>query len=134
MKKGILAILVLALCSCGILKHRAPTIQRDTIYIAKTDVQTQKDSIYVYKDRIVKEKGDTVYIKEYLYKYRDRWRDREVHDTLYREKIKTETKEVEKRLTKSQNFFLNFGKTMLLLVLLLLGYGIYRIIKKFKLI
>lgn len=70
--------LCLILCSCSprIVEHLV--VQRDTTYIT----QHSRDSVYFRDSIYIKEqvKGDTVYIKE----YRDRWRDRikEVHDTI----------------------------------------------------
>lgn len=70
--------LCLALCSCSprIVEHLV--VQRDTTYIS----QLKRDSVYFRDSIYIREqvKGDTIYIKE----YRDRWRDRirEVHDTI----------------------------------------------------
>ena len=134
MKRFILVLLVLLTASCAVLKQKPVVTQRDTIYISKDNTEKQIDSIYIEKEKIVKEKGDTVYVTEYLYKYKDRWRDKEVHDTTYVDKEVEVIKEVEKKLTKTQNFFLNFGKLITLLLAVLLGYEIYRLIKKFRLI
>lgn len=70
--------LCLVLCSCSprIVEHLV--VQRDTTYIS----QLKRDSVYFRDSIYIREqvKGDTIYIKE----YRDRWRDRirEVHDTI----------------------------------------------------
>lgn len=68
--------LLLASCQPRVIEHLI--VQRDTTYIT----QHSRDSVYFRDSIYIKEqvKGDTVYIKE----YRDRWRDRikEVHDTI----------------------------------------------------
>lgn len=133
MKKVTLLITVFLLSSCGAARYiKNPVIQKDTVYVASHDVEIQKDSVCVYKDKIIKEKGDTIYIKETLYEYKDRWRDKEVHDTLYVDRIQKITKTVEKKLTGLQKFFLTAGKILTLLLLAFIGYKIYNLIKKFR--
>lgn len=133
MKKAVLLIIVFLLTSCGAARYiKNPIVQKDTVYVSTHDVEVQKDSVYVYKDKIIKEKGDTIYIKETLYEYKDRWRDKEVHDTLYVDKIQTITETVEKKLTGLQKFFLTVGKILTLLLLAFIGYKIYSLIKKFR--
>ena len=128
MKKAI--ILVIPLClllyACSSIKY-VPTYQKDTVYVATHDQTVQKDSIFIFKDRITKEKGDTVYIT-------DRWRDREVHDTTYVDKVRVDTvvETIEKPLTFMQKFFINFGKVFCVILVLLLGYGIFKLYTKFK--
>lgn len=135
MKKAI--ILVIPLCfllyACSSIKY-VPTYQKDTVYVATHNQTVQKDSIFIFKDRITKEKGDTVYITETLTKYRDRWRDREVHDTTYVDKVRVDTvvETIEKPLTFMQKFFINFGKVFCVILVLLLGYGIFKLYTKFK--
>ena len=137
MKKAIILVIPFCflLCACSTLSPKyVPTYQRDTVYVATHDQTVQKDSIFIFKDRIIKEKGDTVYITETLTKYRDRWRDREVHDTTYVDKVRVDTvvETVEKPLTFMQKFFINFGKVFCVILVLLLGYGILKLYTKFK--
>ena len=92
MRKVIL--LTILLCtSCSIL-HRVPQKEylHDTITVYKNNTTYLHDSIYVWRDHIIYEKGDTVYDK--VIEYKDRWRKKEVHDTLYKDRIKYEYKEV----------------------------------------
>lgn len=68
--------LLLVSCQPRVIEHLI--VQRDTTYIT----QHSRDSVFFRDSIYIKEqvKGDTIYIKE----YRDRWRDRikEVHDTI----------------------------------------------------
>lgn len=131
MKRIIIIILLVLVCSCN--PKVITQIQRDTTYLYKTNTEYLHDSVTVFKDRIVKEKGDTVYVKETIYK--DRWRYKEKTDTLYLEKIKEVekevTKEVEKPLTWFRKLFISLGKILSIITVL---YIIYLIVyKKLKL-
>ena len=135
MKRIIVALLLfvlLGLPSCGILKGVGPTIeyQKDTIYIHNTDIQWEKDSIYIYN--IVKEKGDTIFVTQL--QYRDRWKTKIQIDTIYKEKEKekivTKIEEVEKPFTKWQKFLLNMGKVGIILIVILLCFGAYKLYRK----
>ena len=48
-------------------------VQRDSVYIEKE----MHDSVYIHQ------KGDTLLIEKWHTEWRDRWREREKHDTLY---------------------------------------------------
>lgn len=127
-------LLIYLLTSCSIL-HRIPQKEyiHDTTTVYQNNTTYLHDSIYVWRDHIIYEKGDTVYDK--VIEYKDRWRIREVHDTLYKDKIKYEYKEipveVEKPLTGIQKTLIAFGKVFILALLALLGYfGIKKFILK----
>lgn len=133
MKQSLLILLVF-LTSCSIL-HRIP--QKEYIHDTTTVYQNNNvyvhDSIYVWRDHTTYEKGDAVYDK--VIEYKDRWRIKEVHDTLYKDKIKYEYKEVpievEKPLTGIQKTLITFGKVFILALLALLGYfGVKKFILK----
>lgn len=136
MRKVIL--LTILLCtSCGILKPRYVTqVQHDTLTAYKNNTVYQKDSIYFWRDRFIYTKNDTVYSEITVYK--ERWRDRDVHDTLYLEKSKeSEIQEpiyIEKELTKSQKTLLSLGKIFLAILIVALGYGGYKLYKKFTIL
>ena len=105
----------------------------DTTTVYKNNTTYLHDSIYVWKDHIIYEKGDTVYDK--VIEYKDRWRIRDVHDTLYKDRIKYEYKEVpvevEKPLSGIQKTLITFGKVFILALLALLGYfGVKKFILK----
>lgn len=85
MRRPIIILLLLALVSCSPRVITNTVVKRDTLYVANH----VRDSIYFRDSIYIKEqlKGDTVYIRE----YRDRWRDRikEVHDTVVRHQTDT---------------------------------------------
>lgn len=127
MKFNILTLILLSLLitSCGTL-HRVPQkeVIHDTTIVYKNNTIYQRDSIYFWRDRFIYTKNDTVYSETTVYK--DRWRDRAVHDTLYIEKIReSEIQEpvyIEKELTWIQKTFIGLGKAALCILALILGY------------
>lgn len=133
MRKAIFYILALLLCfSCGTIKPVMPQIQHDTLIVYKNTNTLQHDSIYVYKDRNVYLKGDSVFVN--TVEYKDRWRIREVHDTVYKDRVKieTETQYIEKELTPQQKRLIATGKGATILMILGLIAGIGYIIYKKK--
>ena len=126
-------ILLLLLTSCSIL-HRVPQKEyiHDTTTVYQNNTTYLHDSIYVWRDHIIREKGDTVYDK--VVEYRDRWRIKEVHDTLYKDRVKYKYKEVpvevEKPLTGIQKTLITFGKVFIFALLALLGYFGFKFYKK----
>lgn len=134
MRKLIIILSVISLCcSCKTIKY-VTQVQHDTLTVYKNNNTFQHDSIYVWKDHIIYEKGDTVYDK--VVEYKDRWKIKEVHDTTFKERIVYQEKEIpvetEKPLTKIQKLFLNFGKLFIILLLIGLGYGGFKLYKKYK--
>lgn len=134
MKKILLILLILGLNSCSIL-HRVPQKEyiHDTTTVYKNTNTVLHDSIYVWKDHFIYTKGDTVY--NTTVEYKDRWRIKEVHDTLYKDKVKYEYKEVpievERPLTGIQKTLITFGKVFIFALLALLGYfGVKKFILK----
>lgn len=137
--KKLLTILFLIMIvpSCGILKPKYVTqVQHDTTTVYKNNTVYERDSIYFWRDRFIYTKNDTVYSETTVYK--DRWRTKEVHDTLYKDKVKYEYKEipveVEKKLTKTQKLMISLGKVFSLLLLVALGYGAFKLYTKLKVI
>ena len=131
----ILSLLVLLCTSCGVLRPKYITqVQHDTTVINKINNIFQHDSVYVFKDKVIKEKGDTVYITTTEYKYK--WKIKEVHDTLYKDRIKYEEKEVpvkiEKPLTWIQKTLIIFGKLFFIILLIIAGYYGFKFYKKLK--
>ena len=115
----ILSLLVLLCTSCGVLKPKYITqVQHDTTVINKINNIFQHDSIYVFKDRVIKEKGDTVYITTTEYKYK--WKIKEVHV------------EIEKPLTWIQKTLIIFGKLFFIILLIFAGYYGFKLYKKLK--
>lgn len=120
----IVALLALAgITSCRSIKYvPVESVRHDSIYITKhqRDSIFQRDSIYVL------EKGDTViiYKDKYIYVYNN------ITDTIYRNTTDTITQvvEVERELTKWQKFRMDAGGWALGVLLILIIFGIGRII------
>lgn len=107
--------LLFVICSCRTVKYvPVETVKVDTTYINKL----QRDSIYMLDSVYVKEKGDTVLIEKYKYLYRDKL----VRDTLYM--VKTDSIQVpypvEKELTKWQQFRMNFGGWIIMIMVIII--------------
>lgn len=131
-----LLILIMLCTSCGVLKPKYITqVQHDTTTVYQNTNTVQHDSIYVFKDRNTFIKGDTVYTT--ITEYKDKWRFKEVHDTVYKEKSvyvdKKVPVEVVKPLTGIQKFFINFGKLFCAILLVGIGYLGFKTFKKTKL-
>ena len=120
MKKLSLILLCTLCTACGVHKNLPQVTQRDTTYIYKNNTEYIHDSINVFRDRIIKEKGDTVYITETLYK--DRYKYKYKTDTLYKDRIKEVEKEVikevEKKLSFWQSLWIRLGKILSCLAIL----------------
>ena len=135
MRRFALIFLCCIMTSCGVLKPKYITqVQHDTTTIYKNNTVFQHDSIYVYKDRITFTKGDTVYVNSIEYK--DRWKTKTVHDTTVKEVSvfvdKEVPVEVEKPLSDIQKFFITFGKIFVAILLILIGYGGFKLFRKFN--
>lgn len=107
--------MLFVICSCRTVKYvPVETVKVDTTYINKL----QRDSIYMLDSVYVKEKGDTVLIEKYKYLYRDKL----VRDTLYI--AKTDSIQVpypvEKELTKWQQFRMNFGGWVIMIMVIII--------------
>jgi len=71
---------VVLISSCTTTKY-VPVVEYHTDTLIQK--MTQRDSIYLHDSTIVREKGDTVLIE----RWHTRYRDREVHDTVYQSRI-----------------------------------------------
>ena len=109
----ILALLGLlrVMCSCKSIQY-VPVETVKTEYKVRTDTLTQKDSIYLRDSIWVEKSGDTVTTYKTRYVYQDRWRDRVARDTI----IKTDSIQVpypvERKLSRWEQFCLDYGKVM----------------------
>lgn len=109
----ILALLGLlcVVCSCKSIQY-VPVETVKTEYRTRTDTLMQKDSIYLRDSIWVEKSGDTVTTYKTRYMYQDRWRDRVVRDTI----IKTDSIQVpypvERKLSRWEQFCLDYGKVM----------------------
>lgn len=105
----------------------AQTVVRDVV---RTDTvivnNTQRDSIYIETLRhdsvFVKMKGDTVIFTHWRTEYRDRWRDRIVHDSIFiahTDTLRTETTvEVERRSPMWKRALMTVGALALLVIVM----------------
>lgn len=92
-KKIIIVLLAAVTLTACKTRERVVTIEKvrtDTAYVSRIE----RDSIFIEQLRhdsvLVREKGDTVLIEKWHTQYRDRWRDRVVRDTVYRDNVRTE--------------------------------------------
>lgn len=118
---------LLILCSCRTIKYvPVETIKVDTIYINKL----QRDSIYMLDSVYVKEKGDTVLIEKYKYLYRNKL----VRDTMYISKTDSINVPylVEKELTKWQQFRMDFGGWVIMIIAITILIIAIQIVCKLK--
>lgn len=133
-ERAVTSILILIICtSCGVLKPKYITqVQHDTTTVYQNTNTIQHDSIYVFKDRNTYTKGDTVYTT--ITEYKDRWKFKEVHDTLYKDRAVFVNREVpvevEKKLTGVQKLLINLGKVCIVLIVLMLTYIVFAVIKR----
>ena len=114
------------LSSCTTTKYiEVEKVRTDTTYITKW----QRDSIYLKDSTHVSEKGDTVRIEHWHTEWRDRWnRDtvyQATHDTIPQPYPVPEY--VEKELSWWQRTQMYAGDVMLVMLLVLLGYGVFRL-------
>lgn len=114
------------LSSCTTTKYvEVERVRTDTTYITKW----QRDSIYLKDSTHVSEKGDTVRIEHWHTEWRDRWnRDtvyQATHDTIPQPYPVPEY--VEKELSWWQRTQMYAGDVMLIVLLVLLGYGVFRL-------
>lgn len=126
-----LLILLTAICltSCAVT-HYQPT-QRDSTATVKVDSVLVRDSVYIDRIRVVREKADTVYITEYKTQYKYQYRDRVKIDTCYLEKEVTNTVEVERKLTWWQTFRLKAFWWLAAIVAAVVAIRIIRLAKPF---
>lgn len=130
MKHIMTLILIIALAgitSCRSIKYvPVESVRHDSIYITKH----QRDSIFQRDSIYVREKGDTViiYKDKYIYVYNNKT------DTIFRNTTDTITQvvEVERELTKWQKFRMDAGGWALGVLLILIIFGVGRIIYNIK--
>ena len=99
-----------------------PEYHTDTLRVAQivTDSVYKHDSIYIH------EKGDTVFVE----RWRTVWQNHTAHDTVYKASVDTIAKpypvikEVEKKLTKTQNGLMWAGGLSLMALFV---FGVYKV-------
>jgi hypothetical protein len=120
--------MVVVLCcisSCATTKY-VPVVEYHTDTLIQK--MTQRDSIYLHDSTIVREKGDTVLIE----RWHTRYRDREVHDTVYQSRIDSVpapypvTEYVERKMSGIDKFLIATGILSIISVLIFAAYKLRR--------
>lgn len=131
--KLIIMAAAFALCGCSPRTYAPMLYQVDTTRQSNLEIVVVRDSVFIMTKEVIREKGDTVFVTRTETKYRDRYRDREVRDTLYVDKVReiTKTEYIEKPLTRLQSAQIFAGRAFILLLAGCLVWAVIRIIKKF---
>lgn len=121
-------VTVMVLCcisSCTTTKY-VPVVEYHTDTLIQK--MTQRDSIYLHDSTIVREKGDTVLIE----RWHTRYRDREVHDTVYQSRIDSVpapypvTEYVERKMSGIDKLLITTGILSIISVLIFAAYKLRR--------
>ena len=121
-------VMVVVLCcisSCTTTKY-VPVVEYHTDTLIQK--MTQRDSIYLHDSTIVREKGDTVLIE----RWHTRYRDREVHDTVYQSRIDSVpapypvTEYVERKMSAIDKLLIAAGILSIISVLIFAAYKLRR--------
>ena len=121
-------VMVVVLCcisSCTTTKY-VPVVEYHTDTLIQK--MTQRDSIYLHDSTIVREKGDTVLIE----RWHTRYRDREVHDTVYQSRIDSVpapypvTEYVERKMSGIDKLLITTGILSIISVLIFAAYKLRR--------
>jgi len=134
---GIVAMMIIGLILCAIFCGCTTTkvveverVRTDTTYITKW----QRDSVWLHDSIRIAEKGDSVMIERWHTKYVERLQ----HDTLYQSKTDSipvpypVTKLVERELSWWQLTQMYAGDVLLVGLLILLGYGGWRMWRVYR--
>ena len=128
-------IAVMALCQgCTTAREVVVVTQQHTDTVWQN--HTQRDSVWVWcHDSIVtNSQSDTVTIERWH--WRDRWRERVVHDTIYKSKTDTVkvavTQQQTRQLTWWERWRVRIGTILTIVLGLLAVYGSVRFILKIK--
>lgn len=140
MKRLIYCFVFCVSCLVFIGCHPAKQISNTNTAIGQTltNIVKQLDSVYVYQHDSIYTlvKGDTIYTSKYITRYRDRWHIKTDSilktDTLIFTKLdlKSETVEVEKKLSILQVFLIRWGSISLAIAILFIIVTIAQKIKK----
>ena len=134
---GIVLIMIIGLILCAIFSGCTTTkvveverVRTDTTYITKWE----HDSIHVHDSIRIFERGDTVRIEKWHTKYIESIK----HDTLYQSKTDSVPvpypvdKFVEKSLSWWQRTQIYAGDVLIIVLLIFLGYGGFRLWRVYK--
>jgi hypothetical protein len=118
-------VVLCCISSCTTTKY-VPVVEYHTDTLIQK--MTQRDSIYLHDSTIVREKGDTVLIE----RWHTRYRDREVHDTVYQSRIDSVpapypvTEYVERKMSGIDKFLIATGIIAIISVLIFAVYKLRR--------
>ena len=122
----ILAVIVLTCCKTTERVEYVPVETVKTEY--KDRIVETYDSVHITDSVYVAVKGDTTLV----YKYRERWKLQLVHDTAYVHRTYSIRipYPVEKKLSKWEQFKVDYCGYLMMVILAAFGYIIFRIIRR----
>lgn len=127
--RNVLLILAVIILTCCKTTERVEYVPVETVKTEYKDriVETY-DSVHITDSIYVAVKGDTTLV----YKYRDRWKLKLVHDTAYVNRTDSIRipYPVEKKLSKWEQFKVDYCGYLMMVILAAFGYIIFRIIRR----
>lgn len=127
--RNVLLILAVIILTCCKTTERVEYVPVETVKTEYKDriVETY-DSVHITDSVYVAVKGDTTLV----YKYRDRWKLKLVHDTAYVNRTDSIRipYPVEKKLSKWEQFKIDYCGYLMMVILAAFGYIIFRIIRR----
>ena len=120
-------VVLCCISSCTTTKY-VPVVEYHTDTLIQK--MTQRDSIYLHDSTIMREKGDTVLIE----RWHTRYRDREVHDTVYQSRIDSVpapypvTEYVERKMSAIDKLLITTGILSIISVLIFAAYKVRRLL------
>ena len=127
--RNVLLFLAVIILTCCKTTERVEYVPVETVKTEYKDriVQTY-DSVHITDSVYVAVKGDTTLV----YKYRDRWKLKLVHDTAYVNRTDSIRipYPVEKKLSKWEQFKVDYCGYLMMVILAAFGYIIFRIIRR----
>lgn len=127
--RNVLLFLAVIILTCCKTTERVEYVPVETVKTEYKDriVETY-DSVHITDSVYVAVKGDTTLV----YKYRDRWKLKLVHDTAYVNRTDSIRipYPVEKKLSKWEQFKVDYCGYLMMVILAAFGYIIFRIIRR----
>ena len=127
--RNVLLFLAVIILTCCKTTERVEYVPVETVKTEYKDriVETY-DSVHITDSVYVAVKGDTILV----YKYRDRWKLKLVHDTAYVNRTDSIRipYPVEKKLSKWEQFKVDYCGYLMMVILAAFGYIIFRIIRR----
>lgn len=133
MKKILLIPCILVLLTLLSCKTKYITVpEYHAVYVDKHDTVVHRDSIFEKDSIWMTIAGDTVTVYKTKVLYKDRWREK----IVYRDSVKTDSIRVpypvEKQLTKWQQFKQDVGEIIMVFLLVLFIYFMFRLFARSK--